>query len=365
MKRAWMAVGAVAGAAALGGLALITTGVLDEWSMDSYAQRRMAPFASPRDGGSAPAARTPPPAAASATAGIEAAEANSAGTAARGAFRPPDESAIPEGPYGDVVRRGREIFTDTPAAASAFVGNSLRCSSCHLDAGRLADSAPLWAAWVSYPAYRGKTRSVNTYEQRLQGCFQYSMNGTAPPPGDPVLVALEAYSYWMASGARVDPELPGRGYPRLAAPPQPPDFVRGQAVYQRSCALCHASDGNGQRTADGHAVFPALWGPDSFNWGAGMARLSNAAAFIRANMPLGLPGTLSVQEAWDVALFMNSHERPQDPRYAGSVAETRRRYHDTPDSMYGLKVGTRLLGDSGPPRRGPAPAKPTAAEKVP
>ena len=58
-------------------------------------------------------------------------------------------------------------------------------------------------------------------------------------------------------------------------------------------------------------VFRALGGSDTFHWGAGMWRISNAAAFIKANMPLGLPGTLTNQQAWDVAQYMNSHERPQ------------------------------------------------------
>jgi thiosulfate dehydrogenase len=115
-------------------------------------------------------------------------------------------------------------------------------------------------------------------------------------------VALESYSYWLASGAPIDPKLAGRGYPMPAKPAQVPDFARGERVYADKCALCHGADGSGQRTPEGVAVFPALWGPDSFNWGAGMGRISNAAAFVKANMPLGLPGTLSDQEAWDVAL---------------------------------------------------------------
>ena len=41
-------------------------------------------------------------------------------------------------------------------------------------------------------------------------------------------------------------------------------------------------------------------------------------------MPLGKSGTLSEQEAWDVAAFMNSHERPQDPRFTKSVVKTRK-----------------------------------------
>ena len=97
-------------------------------------------------------------------------------------------------------------------------------------------------------------------------------------------------------------------------------------------------------------MFPALWGLDSFNWGAGMGRISNAAAFVKANMPLGLPGTLSDQQAWDVALYMNSHERPQDPRYTGSVHGTQHDFHATEDSMYGREVTGKVLGATGAPK---------------
>ena len=91
-------------------------------------------------------------------------------------------------------------------------------------------------------------------------------------------------------------------------------------------------------------VFPPLWGAQSFNWGAGMHGMANSSVFIHANMPLGRGGTLTEQQAWDVALYMNSHERPQDPRFAGSVAETRKKFHDTDDLMYGMTVNGRVLG---------------------
>ena len=61
---------------------------------------------------------------------------------------------------------------------------------------------------------------------------------------------------------------------------------------------------------DGGYLFPALWGPKSFNVGAGMARLNNAAAFVKQNMPLGQGGTLSDQEAFDVAAYFTSQPRP-------------------------------------------------------
>lgn len=259
------------------------------------------------------------------------------------AFKPPPVESMPDDDFGQAVKMGERIFTNTNKNAGKYVGNALTCANCHLDAGRKADASPLWGAYVSYPAFRSKNGHVNTFAERLQGCFRFSMNGKAPPLGDPVLVSLEAYAYWLAKGAPVGENLPGRGYPKVKTPARAPDYVRGSKVYDQYCALCHGADGAGQVSA-GKTVFPPLWGSRSFNWGAGMHEIQNAAGFIKANMPLGLGGTLTDQEAWDVAMFMDSHERPQDPRFAGSVAATRKKYHDTSTSMYGRVVNSHVLG---------------------
>ncbi|MFQ6690766.1 c-type cytochrome, partial [Bordetella pertussis] len=260
-------------------------------------------------------------------------------------FTPPAADAIPDNEFGKVVREGEQIFLHTPQRAAKFVGNDLTCASCHLDAGRRADSAPMWAAYVLYPAYRAKNGHVNTLAERLQGCFRYSMNGESPPADDPTLVALQSYMYWLASKAPTGVKLAGRGYRKLPAPPQKPDYLRGKTAYAQYCAVCHGAEGQGQKNGR-HWVFPALWGEHSFNWGAGMHQIGNAAGFIKANMPLGQAGLLSDQEAWDVAYFMNAHERPQDPRYQGSVAQTRAKYHDSDDSLYGMEVNGHLLGSA-------------------
>ena len=267
-----------------------------------------------------------------------------AGAAMLGAsFAPPPESAMPDGEYGKIIRLGEQVFTNTGQYAAKYVGNSLNCASCHLDAGRKTDSAPMWASFIHYPAFRSKTGQVDTLAARIQGCFEYSMNGKAPPQDDDIMTALQTYAFWLAKGAPVGTPVPGSGYPKLKKPATPADYVRGEAVYAQNCALCHGSDGQGQRSGD-RQVFPPLWGPKSFNWGAGMHQLGNASGFIQANMPLGKGGSLSEQDAWDVAMYMNSHERPQDPRFAGSVEATRKKYHDSDDSMYGRTVNGKVLG---------------------
>lgn len=243
-------------------------------------------------------------------------------------FTPPSPAAIPHNEFGDMVRLGKQIFVHTQRNAGEYVGNGLNCVNCHLNAGRLANAAPLWGAWGMYPAYRGKNDKVNTMIDRIQGCFTFSMNGTPPPADSQVMTALMSYTYWLSQGAPIGKALPGRGYPDLPEPAKEPSRERGAAVYQANCAVCHGADGHGKKV-DGSYIFPPLWGPDSYNWGAGMHRIATAAQFIHANMPLGRGGeALSVQQAWDVAAFVDTHPRPQDPRFDGDMAQTDAQYHN-------------------------------------
>ncbi len=140
-----------------------------------------------------------------------------------GHFRAPSRGDLPDGPFGEAIRQGQAIFENTNAhpVSAKYVGNDQACGNCHLDAGRLAESAPLWAAWVAYPAYRSKNRKVNTYIERVQGCFTYSMNAQASAAGGPpsadseTMVSLVAYSYWLAKGAPTGDDNHAR--PRLSA----------------------------------------------------------------------------------------------------------------------------------------------------
>ncbi|MBX3479588.1 MAG: c-type cytochrome [Caulobacter sp.] len=265
-------------------------------------------------------------------------------------FQPPPPSAIPDGPDGDAIRRGEALFMNTPANAAAFTGNSLSCVNCHLDGGRRANASPMWSAWGLYPMFRAKNGRINTMEDRIMGCFTFSMNAQAsssggpPPAGHDVYRDLQAYMHFLATAAPSGVEMPGGGYPKVAQPAQGFDPVRGARVFAANCALCHGEDGQGRVNANGQPVFPPLWGPQSYNWGAGMARINTAAAFIKTNMPLGQTGRLSDQEAWDVAAFINSHERPKDPRQTGSVEDNARRNHTGGKTYYGQVVNGRLLG---------------------
>ncbi|WP_373509995.1 hypothetical protein [Thiocapsa sp.] len=64
-------------------------------------------------------------------------------------------------------------------------------------------------------------------------------------------------------------------------------------------------------------------------------------------MPLGLADTLSDQQAWDVASFMNGHERPQDPKFQGDLAATAELFHANTFDYYGKQKSEQsyLLGE--------------------
>ncbi|MCA6216247.1 c-type cytochrome [Ideonella sp. B7] len=260
-------------------------------------------------------------------------------------FQPPAESELPNNAFGALVRQGQAIFMNTKALAPQYVGNEMACVNCHLDRGRKANSAPLWAAYTMYPAYRKKNNKVNSFAERMQGCFQFSMNGKAPAADSEVLNALTAYAYWLSTGAPVGKALPGRGFDEPMPPKGGYDIARGAKVYEAQCALCHGANGEGKKVG-ATQVFPPLWGKDSYNWGAGMHRINTAAGFIQHNMPLGKGETLSDQEAWDVAAFVNSHERPQDPRLVqGDIEATRKKFHEGDGvNLYGVMVNGVLLG---------------------
>jgi len=263
------------------------------------------------------------------------------------AFVPPPEASIPAGPYGELVRLGESIFQDTPQHAAPYARNALSCRNCHLDRGRDVQSSPMWAAYVHYPEYRKKDGVVNTIQMRIQGCFRYSENGIAPDADSREVTALVSYLYWMASGLPVGIQPKAAGYPKLDPPAAPASPERGARVYASRCALCHGDNGLG-RGRGGEQVFPPLWGPQSFNWGAGMHQVDRAAGFIKARMPYGAGGTLSDQQAWDVAAYVNSRPRPQDPRFTESVEKTRTLFHiDHQYDYYGREIDGLLLGAPG------------------
>ncbi|WP_084800092.1 c-type cytochrome [Bradyrhizobium sp. Ai1a-2] len=242
------------------------------------------------------------------------------------AWRVPDIDALPDDRWGKMVRFGRELTVATyahlgpeaPDPAKRFAGNNLSCQSCHLQAGTKQFGLPFVGVLGDFPQYRSREGDVATLEDRVNGCMTRSLNGRALPVDSAEMKAFVAYIKFLSTGRPIGAKTSGRGVGRMPELARPADPSAGATVFAQSCAACHGDDGQGKRPGaigdrKGYE-FPPLWGPDSFNNGAGMARLISAANFIHSNMPNGTTfdqPTLSIEEAWDVAAYLESMKRPQ------------------------------------------------------
>ncbi len=228
------------------------------------------------------------------------------------AAKPSVSDVIPGGPLGDSIRLGQQIVEHTPQRAAAYVGNQLSCSDCHLDAGTRQGSAALTGVSAIFPMYNERSRRVITLADRVEECFVRSENGQPLPYSSPTMIAVLAYLHWLARGIPTGGPVTGRGFPNLPADLHP-DAGAGATIYATECAACHGQDGAGHPP-----VLPPLWGTGAYNDGAGMHQIAKMAAFVAANMPQNHPGSLTPQQAFDVAAYVHAQPHPKlNPANAG------------------------------------------------
>ena len=211
----------------------------------------------------------------------------------------PTDSEIPAGKLGLSIRRGRALLAATRDSLPGHVGNRLRCTSCHLEDGRREHALSLVGVYGRFPQFRSRSDDVSLIEDRINDCFERSMNGTALRYDSRDMRDMVAYMAFLSRGVAVGASAPRQpAVPALTA-----DTTRGASVFAANCTRCHGAQG------EGTAVATPLWGPGSYNIGAGMARVRTAASFIKQNMPFG-SANLTEQQAYDVAAYVDSRPRP-------------------------------------------------------
>jgi thiosulfate dehydrogenase len=237
-------------------------------------------------------------------------------------WSPPDLAEVGDDPFGRLVKYGHALVVDTanqigPTVADPkkrITGNNLACQNCHLQAGTQPYAMPMTGIWGQFPQYRAREGYVDLLEDRINGCLERSMNGRALPLGSTEMKAFVSYMRWLSTGIPDGARLIGAGTMRIKEPARAADPRRGAVVFADICSACHGADGLGQRAANGAGYqFPPLWGPDSYNNGAGMNRLLTAAAYAMHNMPFGTTfdtPVLTDADAYDVAAYLVSKARP-------------------------------------------------------
>lgn len=235
-------------------------------------------------------------------------------------WKPAPEQSLEGDANKELVLYGQDLIVHT----SDYYGpegkifkastNGMNCQNCHLEAGTKIFGNNYSAVASTYPKLRARSGSIETIYKRVNDCFERSLNGKKIDPASREMRAIEAYIKWLGKEVPKGNIPQGSGLKKLAVLDRAADPEKGKTIYSQKCASCHQHDGMGMMNGDKTAfTYPPLWGPNSFNDGAGLFRLSNFASYIKYNMPLGASyksTQLSDEEAWDIAAYVNTQPRP-------------------------------------------------------
>jgi thiosulfate dehydrogenase len=233
------------------------------------------------------------------------------------------DSALDNSRLSNEIRLGFRIFTNTPVEATRFTKSGISCTNCHMNGGQREKSLPLVDVAGVFPEYNRRSGRLFSLVDRIVDCFLRSENaagiadteGELPTTSSKEVLAVSAYLTWLSRGSQMGKSPVWRGQnviaPTKLVPIEKLDPKQGEMVFMEHCTNCHGPDGQGVMIGDKKAG--PLWGPNSWNDGAGAARVYTLAGIIRYSMPYLDPGSLTDQEALQVSAFINSKPRPVFP----------------------------------------------------
>ncbi len=231
----------------------------------------------------------------------------------------PDINTITDAIQKERVEYGKELIVHTskylgPKGSVMQISNGMNCQNCHLQAGTAVFGNNYGSVASLYPKFRARSGSVENIYKRVNDCFERSLNGKALDTAGKEMQAIAAYINFLGSNVIKGKKAEGSGFKELAFLDRAADPEKGMTVYIAKCQSCHQANGEGVFNADKtEYTYPALWGENSFNDGAGLYRISSFAKHVKYNMPAGATyqtPQLTDEEAWDVAAYIISLARP-------------------------------------------------------
>ncbi len=223
-------------------------------------------------------------------------------------------------PEDSLVRLGHDLIENTyyyfgPKGTVAKTSNGMNCQNCHVQGGIIPWGNNFSAVIATYPKFSNRSGKMMSISRRVNDCFERSMNGSAIDTTSHEMQAIIAYMHWIGDGIPAGVKPLGSGIMKLKYLDRAADPSKGKIVFVNNCQRCHGKNGEGLFNANASGyIYPPLWGPHSYNTGAGLYRLTGFAGFVKNNMPYlesdYLHPKLSTEEAWDVAAFVNSQPRP-------------------------------------------------------
>jgi thiosulfate dehydrogenase len=235
-------------------------------------------------------------------------------------WHPPDTSQISFTPEGNLIRYGRDLIANTsvylgPKGSVAAISNGMNCQNCHLDAGTKSFGNNYGAVFSTYPRFRERSGTVENIYKRVNDCLERSLNASRGlDTMSREMQAIKAYITWLGQNVPKGVKPVSSGIAELPYPDRSADPVKGERVYMQNCQRCHGANGEGILNAEKTAyIYPPLWGPHSYTTAAGLYRITRFAGYVKLNMPFDAPHnarSITDDEAWDVAAFVNSRPRP-------------------------------------------------------
>jgi len=221
--------------------------------------------------------------------------------------------------YKAQIIYGKDLIAHTakylgPNGSVKKITNGLNCQNCHLEGGSKTFGNNYGSVASLYPKFRPRSGSEVSIPERINGCFERSMNGEALDVDSEEMKAMVAYMEYIGSNVPNGEKAEGSGLKDVAYLDRPADPENGKVVYENKCASCHMPDGQGALNLDKvEYLYPPLWGEQSFNDGAGLSRITKMARYVKYNMPFGVQHDapeLSDEETWDVSAYILSQYRP-------------------------------------------------------
>lgn len=231
----------------------------------------------------------------------------------------PNPNKIKHKKQREQVLYGKELVAHTskylgPKGSVKPISNGLNCQNCHLSAGTTIFGNNYGSVASTYPKFRARSGTKEDIYKRVNDCFERSLNGQPLDTASNEMQAIKAYIEFLGSNMPKGEKANGLGLKELPYLDRAADPVKGKLVYERLCQSCHQASGEGVfNNTRTEYLYPALWGENSYNDGAGLYRISNFAKYAKYNMPLGvnfIAPQLSDEAAWDVAAYVNSQKRP-------------------------------------------------------
>ena len=216
-----------------------------------------------------------------------------------------DPAALPSGELGDSIKLGRDIVMNTQQTMPGYVRAKLECASCHVEGGTVAKGGSFIGTASYFPQCNPRANRVITLQDRLAECFPLQHERPAAGYASKEMVAMVCVHRvaFARNAAALDPARANRFIEPLPSARRTSRAARRSTRSKCATAIRPAAPASpvrfrrcGARVVQHRRRYGAHRSDDRVR----------VATICRKNAP----GSLSLQDAYDVSAYVLSHDRP-------------------------------------------------------